>query len=276
MRRTLVYAILLLLFCSPAAWAETLTLATTTSTQDTGLLDAMAPAFKKDTGIDIKWVAVGTGKALELGKNCDADVLLVHAPKAEEEYVAQGFGIKRHQFMYNDFVLVGPPSDPAGIKGKSVTEALAVIVAKKALFVSRGDESGTHKAEKELWKTAGLTVPAGPAGQQDAWYIQAGQGMMATLTMAFEKNAYTLADRGTYIKFEATDRGKGLVVLVEGDPNLRNTYSAMMVNPDKCPSVKKEAAEKFVAWWSSPSAEALIRGFKLEGKPLFFLLSDEK
>jgi len=270
MRKTLAYAAMLLLFSCPAAWAETLTLATTTSTQDTGLLDVMAPAFKKDTGIDLKWVAVGTGKALELGKNCDADVLLVHAPKAEEEYVAAGYGIKRKQFMYNDFVLVGPPADPAGIKGKSAAEALAAIAGKKAAFVSRGDESGTHKAEQGLWKAAGLPIP------KDAWYIQAGQGMMATLTMAFEKNGYTLADRGTYIKFEAADKGKSLVVLVEGDASLKNVYSAMMVNPDKCPSVKRQAAEKFVAWWSSPSAEAMIRGFTLEGKPLFFLLSDQK
>ena len=276
MRKILAYAAVLLFFSCPPAWAETLTLATTTSTQDTGLLDVMAPAFKKDTGIDLKWVAVGTGKALELGKNCDADVLLVHAPKAEEEYVAQGYGVGRKQFMYNDFVLVGPPSDPAGIKGKSAAEALSIIAGKKAAFVSRGDESGTHKAEKELWQTAGLPVPTGKAESRGAWYIQAGQGMMSTLTMAFEKNGYTLADRGTFIKFEATDRGKGLVVLVEGDPSLRNVYSAMMVNPEKCPSVKKEAAEKFVAWWSSPSAEALVRGFTLGGKPLFFLLSDEK
>jgi tungstate transport system substrate-binding protein len=275
MRQTLAFAVLLVVLSCQAARAETLTLATTTSTQDTGLLDVVAPAFKKDTGIDLKWVAVGTGKALELGKNCDADVLLVHAPSAEEQYVAAGYAIRRHQFMYNDFVLVGPPADPAGIRGKSVAEALAAIAVQKAPFVSRGDESGTHKAEKELWQTAGLAVPGAAAGQ-DAWYIQSGQGMMATLTMAFEKKAYTLADRGTYIKFAASDRGQGLAVLLEGDPHLRNVYAAMMVNPDKCPSVKTEAAEKFVAWWSSPGAEALIRGFKLEGKPLFFLLSDEK
>ncbi|MBF0480213.1 MAG: substrate-binding domain-containing protein [Desulfovibrionaceae bacterium] len=270
MRIPLIPALLLTLFFCAAAQAETLTLATTTSTQDTGLLDAAAPVFKKDTGIDLKWVAVGTGKALELGKNCDADVLLVHAPKAEEQYVAQGFAIGRKQFMYNDFVIAGPPGDPAGIKGESVAAALAAIAGKKALFVSRGDESGTHKAEKELWAACGLTVPEG------GWYIQAGQGMMATLTMAFEKNAYTLTDRGTFLKFAATDRGKGLAALVEGDPNLRNVYAVMMVNPEKCPGVKKEAAQKFVDWWSAPSAEVLIRGFTVEGKPLFFLLRDEK
>jgi tungstate transport system substrate-binding protein len=265
MRKSLAFAVALLLCVSSAALAETLMLATTTSTQDTGLLDKMAPLFKKDTGIDLKWVAVGTGKALELGKNCDADVLLVHAPKAEEKYVADGFAVNRKQFMYNDFVLVGPPSDPAGIKGKSVADALTGIMDKKAVFVSRGDDSGTHKAEQELWKKADKK----PEG---AWYVQAGQGMMPTLTMAFEKKGYALTDRGTFIKYEAADKGKGLVILVEGDPNLRNTYAAMMVNPAKCPSVKTQAAQKFVDWWSGPSAKALIEGFTLEGKPLFFML----
>jgi len=195
---------LLLLGAAPArAQNKTLMMATTTSTDDTGLLPVLAAAFKKDTGIELKWVAVGTGKALEHGKNCDVDVLLVHAPGAEKQFVDEGHGVNRTQVMYNDFILVGPAADPAKIKGKTAAQALAAIAAAKAPFVSRGDDSGTHKMEQKLWKNSGMAVP-----DKDPWYVSAGQGMMATLNMAAERKAYTLVDRGTYISYEDQAKGK--------------------------------------------------------------------
>ena len=205
---------------APAQAADTLMMATTTSTQDTGLLEFLAPTFQKETGIELKWVAVGTGKALEIAKNCDADVLLVHAPAAEKEFVKAGHGIDRRQVMYNDFVVVGPKADPAGVKGKDTAAALKTIADKKASFVSRGDQSGTHKAELKLWKQSGLNP------DKEAFYISAGQGMMATLNMAAEKSAYTLTDRGTWIKFNARQGAKNpLAIVVEGDKALFNQYS---------------------------------------------------
>ena len=259
---------LILLLCvtgSLPAAAGSLMMATTTSTDNTGLLDYLAPKFEEATGIELKWTAVGTGKALEMGKNCDVDVLLVHAPPAEKKYVEDGYGVQRTQIMYNDFVLIGPAADPAGIKGKSIQEALQVIADDKARFFSRGDNSGTNKKELLLWKKAGVELP-----DKAEWYLETGRGMISTLTMADERNGYTLTDRGTYIKYADTKGGDPhLKILVEGDPGLFNQYSAMLVNPERCPEVKTEQAEAFIDWMVSEEAQSLIGDFRLLGKKLF-------
>lgn len=260
-----------LLLCNTALSADVklLRMTTTTSTDDTGLLDYLKPFFVKETGIEIQWVATGTGKALKLGENCDADVLLVHAPDAEKKFVADGFGLGRNVVMYNDFILIGPASDPAGVKGKSVKECLNIISGKKMKFVSRGDKSGTHQAEQVLWKASGLPVP-----DKDAWYVQAGQGMLTTIQIAAEQSGYTLTDRGTYIKYEETMKGNPpLKILVEGDDLLKNIYSVIVVNPAKCANVKSDLAKTFSDWMSKASTKNLITGFKLSGKQLFFISS---
>ena len=259
-------AALLVIGTTPArAQEKTLMMATTTSTDDTGLLPVLADAFKKDTGIQLKWVAVGTGKALEHGKNCDVDVLLVHAPAAEQKFVDEGHGVNRTQVMYNDFILVGPAADPAKIKGKTVSESLAAIVKAKAPFISRGDDSGTHKMEQSLWKTANMPIP-----DKETWYVSAGQGMMSTLTMAGERKAYTLVDRGTYISYEDQAKGKpALVVLVEGDKPLLNQYSVISVNPAQCKTVKYDLSETFRKWLASPAGQKVVGDFTLKGKKLF-------
>lgn len=242
-----------------------LKMATTTSTDNTGLLDYLQPQFKADTGIEWKWVAVGTGKALALGQNCDVDVLLVHAPAAEMKYVEAGYGIDRKQVMFNDFVFIGPKSDPSGIKGKSVADVLKAIVAAKGLFASRGDNSGTHKQEILLWKASGIALP-----DKESWYIQTGQGMLNTINIAAERDAYTMTDRGTYIKYEANMKGNPpLVILVEGDATLRNQYSVIAVNPKHCSSVKYDLATKMSEWMASSKTQKLIGDFKLMGKQLF-------
>ena len=253
----------------PAQAADTLMMATTTSTQDTGLLEFLAPVFQEETGIELKWVAVGTGKALEIAKNCDADVLLVHAPEAELAFVEAGHGIDRRQVMYNDFVLVGPKNDPADVRGKDTATALKTIAEKKIGFVSRGDQSGTHKAEIKLWKQSGLSP------DKESFYISAGQGMMATLNMAAEKGAYSLTDRGTWIKFNAQQGAENpLAIVVEGDRALFNQYSVITVNPKQCPNTRAALGKKFEDWWVSPSTQERIAGFKLEGKQLFFPNAD--
>jgi tungstate transport system substrate-binding protein len=245
--------------------AQVLTMATTTSTDNTGLLDYLAPEFEGATGIDLQWVAVGTGAALALGRNCDVDVLMVHAPAAEKEFVNQGFGTDRRQFMYNDFVIIGPPEDPAGIEGGSVEKALKSIASSGASFASRGDDSGTNKKELALWKASGLQVP-----DREQWYIQTGQGMINTINIAAEHDAYTLTDRGTFIKYEANwDGNPPLEILVEGDPRLRNQYSVLAVDPDNCDSVEYDLAIRFIDWVTSPGAQELIGDFKLMGKQLF-------
>jgi len=247
------------------AQEKVLLMATTTSTEDTGLLNVVASEFKKATGIDLRWTATGTGKALKLGESCDVDVLMVHAPDAEKKFVADGFGINRKEIMYNDFVIIGPAADPAGVKGKSVKDALLAVQAKKANFVSRGDKSGTHMMELDLWKVSGAAVP-----EKEAWYAQAGQGMMATITIAAEKNGYTLADRGTYIKYENNLGGNPpLKILVEGDQTLLNQYSVIAVNPAKCQKAQLELATKFSTWIAGPEGQKVIREFKVMGKPLF-------
>jgi tungstate transport system substrate-binding protein len=251
----------------PAAAQEApvLMMATTTSTDDTGLLDVLAAGFKKDTGIELRWTATGTGKALKLGENCDVDVLLVHAPGAEKKFVAEGFGLNRRETMYNDFVIIGPAADPAAVKGRSVQESLAALRTKQAVFVSRGDNSGTHKMEQELWQKLGQGLP-----EKEAWYVQTGQGMLTTINVAAERDGYTLTDRGTYIKYES-DRGGNppLKILVEGDAVLLNQYSVIEVNPAKCPKVKHDLAKRYGDWMVSPAGQKLIGDFSLLGKPLF-------
>jgi tungstate transport system substrate-binding protein len=193
------------------------------------------------------------------------DVLLVHAPEAEKKYVAAGFGVDRRQVMYNDFIIIGPKEDPAGAKGLSAIDALKAISQKRAVFASRGDESGTHKMELSLWQDAGLPVP-----DKEPWYVQTGQGMLSTITIAAEHEGYTLADRGTYITYEANQQGTPpLVILVGGDPQLYNQYSVMAVNPDRCGNVHYDLAVEFIKWITSPKIQKLIADFKLKGKQLF-------
>jgi len=267
MKRFVIFLLAALLIGGSGAWAEEkiLMMATTTSTDDTGLLDYLAPEFQKDTGIVLRWVATGTGKALKLGENCDADVLLVHAPDAEEKFVAAGFGINRREIMYNDFVIIGPADDPAGIRGQGVGAALAAIKSKTAVFVSRGDKSGTHQKELEMWQAAELPIP-----DKEAWHVQAGQGMLATINIAAERNGYTLTDRGTYIKYEANLNGNPpLKILVEMDAVLLNQYSVMAVNPARCPKAQLELATAFSDWMAGERGQGLIGGFKLLEKQLF-------
>ncbi len=247
------------------AGSSVLLMATTTSTENTGLLDYLAPHFIKATGVELKWTAVGTGKAFELGKRCDVDVLLVHAPEAEEKYVAEGCGINRRRIMFNDFILIGPASDPAGIKGKNVIEALTGIRERKIPFVSRGDDSGTNKQEILLWKESGSAVP-----DRESWYVQTGQGMLSTIHIAAERKAYTMTDRGTYIKYEDNRGGNpALKILVEGDALLKNQYSVIAINKSRCPNVRYDLAMKFSDWMAGKEAQRLIGEFMILGKPLF-------
>jgi len=244
---------------------KVLMMATTTSTDNTGLLDYLVPEFKKDTGIELKWTAVGTGKALQMGQNCDVDVLLVHDPDAEQKFMADGFGVNRKELMYNDFVIIGPKNDPAGIKKMTVVKAMKAIADKKANFASRGDKSGTHALELKLWKTTGIATP-----DKEAWYLQTGQGMIETIKIASEKGGYTITDRGTYIKYESTNKGNPpLVILVEKDNNLFNQYAAIEVNPAKCQKVKNDVAKEYIKWMASKRGQKLVKDFKLEGKQLF-------
>jgi len=260
---------LTLVFCFlPAgsfAQEKTLLMATTTSTDNTGLLDYLMPKFREKTGIEVKWTATGTGKALKMGENCDVDVLMVHAPAAEKKFVDDGFGVDRCEIMYNDFVIIGPPADKAGIKGKSVKEALETIKAKGAVFTSRGDKSGTHQTELSLWKAANLPIP-----EKESWYVQTGQGMLTTINIAAERNGYTMTDRGTYIKYEDNLKGNPpLKILVEGDAPLLNQYSVIAVNTKNCSKAKYDTAKQFIQWITSAEAQQLIKDFKLLGKQLF-------
>lgn len=245
--------------------ADSLMMATTTSTDNTGLLDYLAPQFEKETGNTLKWVATGTGKALKMGENCDVDVLLVHAPASEKEFVKNGFGVDRKEVMYNDFVIVGPISDPAHIDGKNPTEALKIIKDTKANFFSRGDNSGTNKKEISLWEKVTKIVP-----ESDTWYVQTGQGMLVTINMAAEKNGYTMTDRGTWIKY-SSQRGteNKMKIVVEKDTTLFNQYSVIAVNKDKCPNVKFDLATSFSNWMVKDETQKFIGDFKLLDKSLF-------
>jgi tungstate transport system substrate-binding protein len=251
---------------SPTAAAEqkNLILATTTSTQDTGLLDVLNPIFEKKTGFFVKTIAVGSGQAMAMGAKGEADVLLVHSPAAEKKFMAEGNGVNRKLVMHNDFIIVGPPSDPAGIKGmKSAAEAFKQIAVKGAVFMSRGDNSGTNAKEKDIWKASGIN----PEGQK--WYQQTGLGMGQTLSVAAEKKTYTLADRGTYLSLK---KNLGLDILVEGDKVLLNIYHVIEVNPAKWPKVNVEGAKAFADFMVSKEVQDIITKFGVDkyGSPLFF------
>ena len=244
------------------AWADSdspLRLATTTSTENSGLLDVLMPEFEKDSGYQVHVIAVGTGKALRMGRDGDVDVMLVHAPAAEKEFVTQDHGLVRHAIMYNDFVIVGPASDPAGIAGSKVNDALQMLSRSKSTFVSRGDDSGTHKKELRLWVDAGLV-------SEGLWYREAGQGMGKVLQMASELQAYTLTDRGTWL---ALHKKLDLKLLVEGDERLHNPYGMIAVNPEHYPDTNQQGANALIEWMVSSKAQKLIAAFKVDGQPLF-------
>ena len=239
-------------------------LATTTSTQDTGLLDVLIPLFEKETGYFVKTIAVGSGQAMAMGQKGEADVLLVHSPDAENKFIADGFGVNRQLVMHNDFVIVGPAVDPAKIKGtKSSAEALKLIANANVLFVSRGDNSGTHAKEKTLWKKADVT----PVGQK--WYQETGSGMGQTLNVAAEKKGYTLTDRGTYLSLK---KNLGLDILVEGDSALLNIYHVIEVNVNKWPKVNVAGAKAFADFMVSKQTQSIVKTFGIDkfGSPLFF------
>jgi tungstate transport system substrate-binding protein len=241
----------------------------TTSTQDSGLFGHILPLFKQKTGIEAKVIAQGTGQALDTGRRGDADVVFVHAKSAEEKFLAEGQGVKRYPVMYNDFVLIGPKSDPAGIKGmKDVGAALKVIMAKGTPFISRGDRSGTHIAEINLWKASGVDIEK----EKGPWYKSIGQGMGAALNTAGASNAYVLSDRGTWISF----KNKGdLAIAVEGDKRLFNQYGVMLVNPEKHPNVKKDLGQQFIDWLVSPEGQKAIADYKIDGQQLFYPNADD-
>jgi tungstate transport system substrate-binding protein len=244
-----------------SASAQSITMASTTSTEQSGLFGHLLPEFKKATGIDIKVVALGTGQALDMGRRGDADVLFVHDQVAEEKLVADGFGVRRLPVMYNDFVLIGPKADPAGTRGKDIVEALKKLSAANAPFVSRGDKSGTHAAELRYW------VAAGAADRKGSGYKECGCGMGPALNIGASTGAYVLADRGTWLNFK--NRGE-LAILVEGDTRLFNQYGVIAVNPAKHPHVKAADAQKFVDWVVSPAGQGVIAGYKIGGEQLFF------
>jgi tungstate transport system substrate-binding protein len=286
-----ILTILLLLsaYCGTATCAEkVLKMSTTTSTQASGLLDVLLPEMERDTGIQVKVIAKGTGAAIRDGMDGNVDVIFVHAKAREEKFIADGFGTQRYAVMHNDFVILGPPADPAGLKGlKDAAAALKKISAVKQTFISRGDDSGTHTKEQALWKASGLkmetekktVVKKGkkqdiqfrrPADSQ-AWYLSIGQGMGKTITFADEKQVYTLADRGTYIKYKHGRKGGiDLIVLCEGDPLLANPYGVIPINPEKHPHVQSELAIEFAEWLVSKSGQKVIRNYRLLGKPLFY------
>ncbi|MBK6385767.1 MAG: extracellular solute-binding protein [Rhodoferax sp.] len=243
------------------ASAQSIVVASTTSTEQSGLFPYLLPEFKKATGIDVKVVALGTGQALDMARRGDADVVFVHDQAAEEKFVAEGFGVKRLPVMYNDFVLIGPKADPVGTKGKDIVEALKKVSAANGKFISRGDKSGTHAAELRFWGQAGLTDKMGSG------YQSCGCGMGPALNIASSGGAYVLADRGTWLNFK--NRGD-LVVLVEGDNKLFNQYGVMLVNPAKHPQIKVTEGQKFVDWIVSAPGQAAIAGYKIGGEQLFF------
>src|SRR5579871_430781 len=245
------------------AQEKSIVVASTTSTQDSGLFGYLLPIVKQKLGIEVKVLAQGTGQALDTARRGDADVVFVHAKSAEEKFLAEGFGVKRYPVMYNDFIIVGPKDDPAAIKGKDVLTALQTIRSKAAPFVSRGDHSGTHIAELKLWKDAGIDI----GNDRGPWYKEIGQGMGAALNMASASNAYVLSDRGTWLAFQ--NRGD-LAILVEGDKRLFNQYGVMLVNPAKHPTVKQQAGRRFIDFLVSPEGQSAIAGYRINGQQLFY------
>ena len=266
-RRNLLSGVIaaLLLALAPVASAQKfITVASTTSTEQSGLFSHLLPAFTKKTGIEVRVVALGTGQALDLARRGDADVVFVHAKSAEEKFIAEGNGVKRLPVMYNDFVIIGPKSDPAKVAGsKDVTDALKKIRGAHAPFVSRGDRSGTHMAELDLWKGAGIDIEK----DKGPWYRDTGQGMGPALNSASSMNAYILSDRGTWISFK--NRGD-LTILVEGDKRLFNQYGVMLVNPEKHPNVKRDLGQQFIDWLVSPAGQKAIADYKINGEQLFY------
>ncbi|RWO81915.1 MAG: sulfate transporter [Mesorhizobium sp.] len=255
---------------SASAQEQSIVVASTTSTRDSGLFDYILPLFTTRTGIEVKVVAQGTGQALDAGRRGDADVVFVHAREQEEKFVEQGFGVKRFNVMYNDFVLIGPRGDSAGIKGSpDIAVALTSIQSKKAVFVSRGDKSGTHFAELGLWKAAGVDI----AAVGDPWYKEIGQGMGAALNTASAMDAYVLSDRATWLAFK--NRGE-LEIVVEGDKRLFNQYGVMLVNPARHPSVKAEPGQRFIDWLISPEGQQAIGEYNIDGQQLFFPNAEQK
>ena len=247
-----------------AAQARFITVASTTSTEQSGLFKNLLPAYEKKTGVQVRVVALGTGQALDMARRGDADVVFVHAKSAEEKFIAEGHGVKRQPVMYNDFVLIGPKSDPAKISGgKDILEALRKVKAAAVPFVSRGDRSGTHMAELDLWKQSGIDI----AADKGPWYRDTGQGMGPALNTASSMNGYILTDRGTWISFK--NRGD-LAILVEGDKRLFNQYGVILVNPEKHKHVKKELGQAFIDWVVSPEGQKTIADYKIDGEQLFF------
>jgi tungstate transport system substrate-binding protein len=263
-RRTFVALFAVLFAFAAHAQDRFITVASTTSTEQSGLFGYLLPIFGKKAGIQVRVVALGTGQALDLARRGDADVVFVHAKAAEEKFLADGEGVKRFPVMFNDFVLIGPKGDPAKIAGsKDILEALKKIQATQSAFVSRGDRSGTHMAELDLWKASGIDLDRA----KGPWYRDTGQGMGPALNTAASMNAYLLADRGTWLAFK--NRGD-LTILVEGDKRLYNQYGVMLVNPDKHPTVKKDLGQTFIDWLVSPEGQQAIAGYKIGGEQLFF------
>ena len=248
---------------SARAQDRSILVASTTSTQDSGLYGYLLPIVMQSTGVEVKVLAQGTGQALDTARRCDADVVFVHARSAEEKFLAEGYGVKRYPVMYNDFVLIGPKSDPAGIRGKDITTALHTIKAKAAPFISRGDRSGTNITELALWKEAGIEIE----NDKGLWYKEIGQGMGAALNMASASNAYVLSDRGTWLAFQ--NRGD-LAIVVEDEKRLFNQYGVMLVSPARCPSVKKELGQQFIDWLVSPEGQNVMAGYRINGQQLFY------
>ena len=264
MIRRLLLSVALLAALPALAQEKFIVVASTTSTEQSGLFGHILPVFHKKTGIQVRVVALGTGQALDLARRGDADVVFVHARAAEEKFLAEGHGVRRFEVMYNDFVLIGPRSDPAKVSGgRDILGALKKIKAASAPFVSRGDRSGTHIAELDLWKQAGIDI----ATEKGSWYRDTGQGMGPALNTAAAMNAYILADRGTWISFK--NRGE-LAITVEGDKRLFNQYGVMLVNPAKHPNVKKDLGQAFVDWVISPEGQKTIAAYKIGGEQLFF------
>jgi tungstate transport system substrate-binding protein len=252
----------------PAGAAEFIVVQSTTSTQNSGLYDVLLPRFTARAGVEVRVVAVGTGQAIKNARNCDGDVLLVHAKPAEEAFVAEGFGVERRDVMYNDFVIVGPAGDPAGVAGsRDVTAALAAIRAAGAVFASRGDDSGTHKKEMALWKAAGID----PTAESGGWYRETGSGMGATLNVAIGMGAYAMTDRATWIAFGNKADHQ---IAVEGDAAMFNQYGVILVNPERCPNVKAAEGQSFIDWVLSNEGQAAIAGYQREGQQLFFPNAD--
>ncbi|MEJ2365109.1 MAG: substrate-binding domain-containing protein [Deltaproteobacteria bacterium] len=286
----LIIALVAVLFGFSQAKAadKVIKMSTTTSTENSGLLDVLLPEFEKDTGIQVKVIAKGTGAAIQDGMDCNVDIIFVHAKAREEKFVAEGYGAYRLAVMHNDFVIVGPPADPAAIRGKKdAILALRMIASKQAPFVSRGDDSGTHTKEQALWKASGIPLEKTTTeiiskgkkkkltfvypGGLGKWYFSIGQGMGKTLTFAEEKQAYTLTDRGTYLNYKfGRKQGLDLEILCEGDPLLYNPYGIIPINPKKCPGVEFDLAQQFAKWVVSPKAQAMIAQYKIQGKQAFY------